>query len=343
MDNIDLLHVANNCNESFSPEQRRKLLFAYGGTGIGSAVVCAVAMVMMGVMRLYKHFIYRLAVYQVLGSFLQAFSMGLVLTTLDYDDKLLYYRVACNLTAFFQQYAGCVKLLFTSWLTFHLFSYVVFFKNLKNLEWLYISSSVLGPLLFAWIPFIHHSYGLAGAWCYIRSWKDDCATEKYTEGIIEQFALYYGPAALFLLINIIAISFMVAVMLWRAHKSYYNGDLRPLVSARDQHIEVLKQTLPLLTYPVIYFTLLLIPLSNRFYMAVSSSNNYGYVFAHAVAHPLMCFFAGLVLIIHMCYVLRWRSRGRPTESNADYPATFSGITPYTSGAITKFSLPNESY
>ena len=329
-------------NESFSPEQRSKLLFAYSGTGMGSAVVCAVAMVMMGVMRLYKHFIYRLAVYQVLGSFLQAFSMGLVLTTLDYDDKLLYYRVACNLTAFFQQYSMWVKLLFTSWLTFHLFSYVVFFKNLKRLEWLYISSSVLGPLLISWIPFIHHSYGLAGAWCYIRSWKDDCPTEKYSEGIVEQFGLYYGPAALSLLVNIIAIGVMVVVMLWRARKSVQSTELQSLVGARDQYVEVLKQTLPLLIYPVIYFTLLLIPLSNRFYMAVSSSNNYGYVFAHAVAHPLMCFFAGLVLIIHMCYVLRWRSRGRPTESNADYPATFSGITPYTSGAITNYSVPIES-
>ena len=308
---------STNCSDgSFTMDERNNVLVAMGATEWCSFLFCVIAVFMVMVAGLYKHFVYRLAMYQVLASMFLSFCAGLVLMLYNYKDALLYYRVSCKVTAFLIEYSVWVKLLFTIWLTFHLFSYVVFFKNLKRLEWLYISSSVLGPLLIAWIPFIHNSYGLAGAWCFIRGWEDECATHKFNEGIIEQFLLFYAPTVFFLGLNDIAIVTMIVVLVYRACHSRSHAEERPLLLENDQRKELLKQLLPLLTYPIIYFMLMLFPLANRVYMAVSTHVSYHYLLVHAVFISSMGLFAGCALIIHIlsvhclkCRRAHWRSEG----------------------------------
>ena len=209
----------NGCNNTFLPHQKSTILLANGIAAMCSCASCMIALLLLAVLRLYKSFIYRLAMYQILGSLFHGFSMALVLMLLNYNSEVLYYQVICKLTAFLMAYSIWVILLFTVWLTFHLFIYVVFFKDLKRLEWLYISSSVLLPILFVWIPFIHDSYGVSGAWCFIRSWDDDCATRKYTKGIAEQFALYYGPATVAMVVSVTEIAVILVVVVKRASQS----------------------------------------------------------------------------------------------------------------------------
>ena len=327
------------CNTTFSRWQRDTLLYANGVTGLSSALCCVVAVSLPIALRLYKHSIYRLSMYQVLGSFLQSFSMGLALMLLNYNGKEMYYRVSCKLTAFLVQYSLLVKLLFTSWLTFHLFFYVVFFRNFQRLEWLYVSTSTLLPLLVVWIPFIHDSYGVSIS-CHIRSWNDGCASSDYVTGIVEQFVLYYGPAIVSLIVNIIAVVVMVAIMVRRVYASKH-GEKEPLIDERNQKVEALKQILPLLSYPIIYFVLLLFPLLDRIYMAASSSrNNYAFAMAHVVIHPIMGLFAGLALILHIC-ILQWRQK-KSADTVSRSNCTVSDISPFTSGAATYFSVPIES-
>ena len=52
-------------------------------------------------------------------------------------------------------------------------------------------ASLLVPLPIACVPFITHTYGLAGAWCWIKATDADCS--KSEAGVIEQFTLWYGP------------------------------------------------------------------------------------------------------------------------------------------------------
>ena len=337
----------NGCNTTYSTEQKNYLILATGVSGIVSVVACFIAVVLILCLRLCKYFIYRLAAYQVLGSLLQSVAMSFHLMLLDYDRKNLYYKISCYFTASFVQFTMWVKLLFTIWLVFHLFLYVVFLKNVKRLEVLYLLTSTLLPLAIAAIPFIHEGYGVAGAWCYIRSWKDDCATQKFILGIVEQFVLYFGPATFFLALSIVAIVTMLAVMGYRVYRSkhVHEAERRPLNSgtkasstSRDQHRQALKQLLPLLAYPIIYFTLLLFPVLNRIYMAASDYTNYALIMTQAVSQAVMGFFAGLVLIVHLSML----DRPRKSESGTPSNATCAGISSYTSGAQTHFSLPNES-
>ena len=232
------------------------------------------------------------------------------------------------------------------------------------------------PLVLACVPFITHSYNLAGAWCYISSGDQDCSVSDSDAGVIEQFALYYGPATLLLSVNVVGILTILSVVVYRTYKhaSLDRDRARePLLAVntnRDQKREVLRQLLPLLVYPIIYFSLLLFPLSNRIYMAASKSTDYYLIMVHAVTISSTGFFAGLALIAHMCFVCFKKRQLRqqvPTGGGAggrggggartagagitkdsvpsasDYLAT-AGTAPgtYTSGAVTRYSLPNES-
>ena len=223
----------------------------------------------------------------------------------------------------------------------HLFCYIIFFRNLKKLEWLYVTSSILVPLLFDWIPFIHNSYGVSGAWCYIRSYKDDCATVKYIEGIVEQFVLFYGPAAIFLTLNIVAIIIMFVVLLHRVYKKK-KSDNEPLTVDKNQNILVMKQLLPLLAYPIIYFVLFLFPFVNRVFMAVSDGTSYNLAVVHGVLYTSSGVYAALALIAHIGIIKTKKNPKLPPQSRDEGYSTVSAVTPYSSGAPTRFSLPYES-
>ena len=76
------------------------------------------------------------------------------------------------------------------WVTFHLFCFAVFQKNLKKLEVLYVVTSLLVPAVIAAVPLITNSYGHSpdGAVCYMYA-ENEAA-------FIERFALWDGPASI---------------------------------------------------------------------------------------------------------------------------------------------------
>ena len=90
---------------------------------------------------------------------------------------------ACIAIAFTIQYCVWMKLCFTFWVTFHLFSYAVCYRNLKRLELLYVLTSLIIPMIVSVIPLATGSYGLAGSWCWIRTCTGSSA-EKYA-GLVE--------------------------------------------------------------------------------------------------------------------------------------------------------------
>ena len=338
-------------------------MVAMGASAVVSVTCCIAALSMVVAKRLCRRFTYRLASYQVLGSLMQSTAMALQLMVLNYNKELEYYTITCTAIAFVLQYSLLMKLMFTNWLTFHIFLYAVFLKNLQRLDWVYMSTSLVIPFLIACVPLLTNSYGLSGAWCYVRSWNDDCATDKYLVGIVEQFSMFYGPAALCLVINIAAIAVMLVVLTRRAHRSRLavrqgcereNQLLTAVRGAdRDPKVQLLKQLLPLLAYPIIYFALFLNALLNRLYMAVAISINYEFMLSQAVSFTLTGFFAGLALILHITIVFfrprRWpisiRAAGYEAFINDRLTAVSGATRPwpsYTSGAVTRYSLPNET-
>ena len=293
------------CDNTLSEDQKKQLMLVGGCTGLGSIFCCIVAISLVLFLRLYKSFTYRLATYQILASLFWNIACGLVLLQLNYDNPLsLPFHVTCYFESLLLEYSMWVKLLFTLWLTFHLFCHFVFLENMKRLEWFYITSSVVLPLLCVnqmWMPLSNEDHSVTEAWCFICVWKDGCATQKYTEGIIT-FFLFYTPIIVTLTLDALTIFIMVAVMVWRAYMNSRSIREPLLVSECYTNSEVLKQLLPLLAYPIICFTLMLLPTLNLLYDPFASNAGFALIITHGTTIAINGILSGLALIVHICYL-----------------------------------------
>ena len=315
--------------------------------------MCLFAVSLVFCLRLDKYFTYRLAMYQILSSLCLSVVEVSALTLFNYDGDV-YQQIACKTTAFLLEYFMWIKLLFTICPVFHLslFCLAVCLKNFQKLEIGYVLFSILLPLLYTWIPFIHNSYGVSGAWCWIRDWKDDCATQKYHEGIIEQYVLWYGPLFISLALSFVAVFIILIVLAQRAY-AHKNQESECLIEnhERNQNKKAIKELLPLLAYPVIFYVLALFPLINRVYSAISPNPRFGWALAHAFCQPSWGFFSSCALIIHIFVMrqLKMRKHVKMMERSSLIKAVNDNgtiiYTSYTEVSTTrsKYSIPAESY
>ena len=345
--------VSSNTTDCFNnTKERNHLLVAMASSGGVSFIMCLIAVSVVMFLKLYKHFVYRLALYQVLACLLLSLSEVQVLIHINYTPDNKFHLIACQVSAFFMQYALWVKLLFTLCLVFHIFCLAVCLKDLKKLEVFYILLSLLLPLITSGIPYIHGVYGLAGAWCWIQAWDHDCPSIKYENGlgIIEQFTLWYGPLFVSLTLCLIAVIMIVLVLVRRAYLSHKN-EAEPLVAAENRNKTALKELLPLLVYPLIVFVLAVFPLIDRINGAATSHRGNNFLFlAHSVSQASWAFFSGLALLIHVLFRYKIRLRkDQPKSFGTTHIGNISGgtavYTSYTSAstnAVSKYTIPDES-
>ena len=308
------VHVADNmtmahCNmTSLTYEEKHRILGIVGLGAIVAVFVCLIAIGMLVLFKLYKYSVHRLAMYQVTAALFYAIVCSLKLVTIKMDESSDSYHSFCIASGFLMEYSQCVKLMFTLCLTFHLFCFSVFHISLNRLELAHITVSIITPLLFTWIPFIDDMYGQAGAWCWIKNWKNNTSDNKLEEGEIEQYTLLYGPAMLSQSLAIVAVIIIIVVLTERAYGCCNcHGELAPLIkeeqiSNLNKHKKVLKEVLPLVTYPILSFTLYIPAFINRLLGSISPCVSITSFIWSAVSIPLLSTFAGLVLIVHITII-----------------------------------------
>ena len=313
--------------------------------------VCLIAAILVCIMKLYNKPTYRLTLYQILaGQALAAAFLGQIFLIKhnefsaegegDYDN-------ACVAFAFLLLYTEWVKLALTVWLTIHIFSLAVIFKNLKRFEPLYVATSLLVPAAIAAVPFTTKTYGLAGSWCWIEDWRNDCDSKILVVGAIEQFALWYGPSMVLLVLSATAMFVMVVVVVCRlhVHRTALEG---------DANWKALKQLLPLAIYPILFLFFIIVPFINRLYgtfHSVSDKEKYDLSVVHAVSAACWNLATGLVFIVHVAVAgmcsKRSALRFQQDEANST-PGLHASINhepvtkPTASFVHTWFSLPKPS-
>ena len=346
MDVLAIGETSTNCSK-FSNGDKNSILIAKSGTGLLTFSMCLIAVSIVLCLRLYKHFTYRLAMYQILSSLcLSAVEVSFI-TLRNYNDDT-YQQKVCKTTAFLLEYFLWIKLLFTLCLVFHLFSLAVCLKNFQKLEIGYVLFSILFPLLYSWIPFIHNSFDLAGAWCWIKDWKDDCANDKYLEGIIEQFVLWYGPLFVSLTLSVVAVFIILIVLAQRAYVNKKNPENECLIEnqERNQNKKAIKELLPLLAYPVLFYILALFPLINRVYSAKSPTANVNLAMAHSITESSWGFFSSWALVIHILVMRKLKKKKhvqmKETPISNISPVIFATYTEGSTNAETNYSIPDES-
>ena len=296
-----------NCNSSVSSlshKEKYEILLVMGTGGIAAVVTCTIALVMAFMFKLHRYFVHRLAIYQVLAALFFGIVCILEMIFINYDSNRKLYNPLCKAAGFLLEYAVWVKLLIMSCLTFHLLCFAVCYANLKRLEYVYLLISVLLPLLFSWIPFIHGVYGPAGAWCWIQNWKGDCANEKLPDGEIEEYALLYGPAFICLTLAAIAVLVIMMVLSWRAYCHQLrtrSTDSIPLLAFKEvqKRKKALREILPLVSYPVLFIIFFLPSFVNRIKGAILKEASLSSFMWSAATTPCLSLFAALALIVHI--------------------------------------------
>ena len=265
------------------------LIHILGSLGAVSVATCLVALCWLFYLKLYRQFLYRPAAYQVVASLLNEIFTVYQFTFLEYNDSKYQWCVAAG---YLVQIADWMKVCFGCWITFHLFCFAVFLKNMKKLEPLYVMSSILVPIVVSSAPLITKSYGPTGEWCWIQIKK--CGTD-YLIGFIEQIAVWYGPAFVILVLQCIAMLTMIITVYYRAHRK--SGEN---VFGRDQNNVAFRQLLPLVAYPVLFCILITPPLIARVYgFASSTPINEGLLILIAICIPTWSLSAGATLIVHI--------------------------------------------
>ena len=295
---------SSTCNVTLDMSNLDDALYIMSATGVASVLISLIAVILVGVLKLYKIFVYRLALYQVLTAMLFGVVCSIEAVFVDYDRDRPLYPPLCEVVASAFFCLEWVKLMFTSCVTVHLFFFAVFYKNLKRLEPVYVASSLVVPLVVAAVPYATGSYGRSGAWCWIEDWNNNCPTDISTPGTIETFALWYGPACLLLLADTVAMALMGVVIACRARgRKVKQNPLLHLGSsvtvAREKHRSALKQMLPLLAYPAIFFAFILAMLAYRLYNTVPQRPGYELLKVTATLSPGVGLTASLVLILHV--------------------------------------------
>lgn len=290
-------------------------LLIFSAANGASLFVCLLAAVLLCILKLHLKTVYRLALYQVLSaSAVAAQSVGQIflLKHSSPSSEATVQRL-CKTFAFLFLYTEWVKLLFVAWVTLHLFCYSVFHRNLKRFEVIYIATSVIIPAGIASVPFTTDTYGLSQSWCWIQSWKNNClGGTLLIPGVIEQFALWYGPAMTILSLASVFMFVMTIVLLYRA---FMWRSLK-----RNQNWKAVKQLLPLVAYPVLFFAFIVPQFVIRVCAteAMTKEQNYLLSVATIACEVGWSLSAGVTLIIHIAVINVCSRRNSPVSLYPSY-------------------------
>ena len=264
-----------------------------------AVLVCLLAAVLVFRLRLHKKIVYRLALYQVLSSLLFATVETMQIIFINYDTNPGSYRKACAAVGLFVMYTRWMKLLFTMWVTFHIFCFGLLRKNIDKLEVLYVVTSLLVPAMIAIVPLTTKTYlpydnsgsnsAIFISDCYIYS------MDKNVE-LIERFTLWDGPALVILLATSIG---MVVMMITIVRLLYRKVQYDTTSDGADNYWKALKELLPLAAFPILFFIFKLPELVYDIYESVRSKPNEPFLAVNLLFISLWSLASGMTLIIHL--------------------------------------------
>ena len=193
---------------------------------------------------------------------------------------------------FFTQYLSSMTMVFVCWITVHMFLLAALKCTYKSLKYEVggVITCFMIPLVISIVPFIDLGngtmYGLAGAWCWIKSTDKYC--HKYKEAAIEQFTLGYGPLVFSTTLNF-ATMLIVIILLCRGARG---------AQVQEKYKEALKEAMPLLLYPICFDVIVCMAFVNRVHYTVTRETTFGLWVAHAVAAPCLYLFVPLAFLLH---------------------------------------------
>ena len=284
------------CNHSLSKNEFKALLTVYCTSGSICSFLCAVAIIAMLLFRLFKTLTNRLILNTLVSIFFMSSASASQFFGLRWEFWQSGHTKMCIAEGVLGEYSSWVMLLSTLMMTLHLTVMVLYpslYEKMAKMEPLYLLFPWIFPLLVSWIPFLLRNYGVVGPWCWIQLHNENCSLNK--EGIIEIYAVLYGEQIIGLILNNIALVIVGLTMCKRAY-------IRNTTSLAYR--KALKQTLPLLAYPITYQILSIFAIANLLYMMIHKGRyNIVMFYAHAATSPSWGIFAPFVTFTYL-FLLR---------------------------------------
>ena len=269
-------------------------------TNIASVLMCLMATILVFALKLHKKAVYRLALYQVLAALAFAIAQTSQTMMVHYKDNPLVYGQVCVAMGWLVLYLIWMKLLFTMWVTFHLFCFAVLHKNLQKLEVLYVVTSLLVPAVIACVPLITKSYGYSAVdGCFIPAYLNSSYNLSLHVAVIERFYLVEGPALGILFVSSTAMVFMAIKV---AQKVCWRWKYEEITDG-DQFWRALKQLLPLAAFPILFFVFFVAyTIFDVYYSFLTPTPNDILVFVAYLSISLWSLSSGVTLIVHIAVV-----------------------------------------
>ena len=296
--NCSQINFANKTCFEFSERGFYIALWLRTGLAFLAAVMCIVAIIIIFLLKAYKKFIHRLVLYLCLAALFTTITIAIQLAPVKQMCEHVSVKSVkfCTAAAALILYSDWATVILIIWIGIHFFIMAVFSKDYqksRKYELCIILTAVLLPIVFCVIPFVHihkiKMYGLAGAWCWIRSTDEECHEIK--AGVIEQFVLWYAPAMLFALLFFF-IMVVVNIALCMKKK-------KAAAEQQNQFSRSLKEMRPLLFYPTIYSVVYSLVFANRIYYAATQKAVLGHWILNAIVDPMFFMIIPLAFFVHL--------------------------------------------
>lgn len=268
LDSEDLLEPSNasNCSNPFDDSIYAWVAGVAAVSGLISLLACCFIIFIIVLFKKWKFFSQRLILYLAITAAL--LSLAMVLQRVDYANQdSAHYNNFCVFAGFLSQISGWMVLDAVICIQIFLLLTVFTEQQPEKYEQAFLVLIFLFPITFNWIPFIHLTYGRAGAWCWIRS-KDDDTCELFRFGQVLQLVLWYIP--LYILMFLLIILYAVVLIKLRSMKKKWTGDFDPRTMKKRK--QMAREAIPLIIYPLIFFVLNIPPFINRIHGAANPND-----------------------------------------------------------------------
>ncbi len=287
------------CQE-YETDRYKNLALIAASMGIVSLVASFLVILVIVILKKYQIFVQRLILYLSIVIALNAVTLTLRFSRVEYRNRSNeYLKTLCMATAFLDQSTRwCMTIAYTC-LTFTLLIAVTFKTSGERFEREYIFGIFVLPFLINWIPFVHKTYGEAGAWCWIRTknymYDDDgnitsCSNHQF--GVVLTYVLWYVPNYV-ILFSVLVVYVIVIIILIRKSR-HWRGVYSTEVDVPQEKNQMKELVMPIILYPIAFFVLNFFPLLNRVYETFLEPNYYLWLL-HAIFSPLQ---GGFVAVLY---------------------------------------------
>ena len=284
----------NSVCERYHTSSYQKIAIVAASSGSFSLLASLAVILVIVIFKKYNFFIQRLILYLCIAAALNSVSIVLRFSQITQHSEDENLHRLCIATAFIDQTTLWSLNIAFCCMTFNMLITVVFNRSTNRLELGYIFLIFVLPITYNWIPFLHESYGEAGAWCWITSVNHhdpNCTVLKF--GMYLQYALWYVPH--YILLGILLVGYIVVVIVVIRKTQKWKGLYSTEIETEIQKEHLKEMVMPLIFYPIGFFILNLFPLINRIYNN-SDISNLVLWYLHAVFSPLQ---GGLIALVYV--------------------------------------------